>query len=80
MAVLTHERLLEAIAEGAYGKWAGSTSQIVVVPWAVIANRADAERVVRKLSTKLPNSAHRTSIIRALEFGIDLFAEVPFTV
>jgi hypothetical protein len=84
-AALTHERVLEAIAEGAYGKiavtyveWAGSTSQIVVVPWTVIANRADAERVVRQLSAKPPNSARRTSISSALEFGTDLFAESAF--
>ncbi|MBB6352795.1 hypothetical protein GGR00_000547 [Aminobacter aganoensis] len=84
-AALTHERVLQAIAEGAYGKiavtyveWAGSTSQIVIVPWTVIANRADAERVVRQLTAKPPNSARRTSISSALEFGSDLFAESAF--
>ncbi|PWK69108.1 DUF1194 domain-containing protein [Aminobacter sp. AP02] len=81
-AALTDDRVLEAIAQGAYGKiavtyveWAGSTSQIVIVPWTVIANRADAERVVDQLSAKPPNSARRTSISSALEFGSDLFAE-----
>lgn len=85
-AALTHERVLEAIAEGAYGKiavtyveWAGTSSQIVVVPWTVIANRADAERVVKQLSAKPPNSARRTSIASALEFGSDLFAESGFS-
>ncbi|MEO5322544.1 DUF1194 domain-containing protein [Mesorhizobium sp. CC13] len=84
-AALTHERVLEAIAEGAYGKiavtyveWAGSTSQVVIVPWTVIANRADAERVVQQLTAKPPNSARRTSISSALEFGSDLFAESAF--
>ncbi len=84
-AALTHDRVLEAIAEGAYGKiavtyveWAGSTSQVVIVPWTVIANRADAERVVRQLTAKPPNSARRTSISSALEFGSDLFAESAF--
>ena len=81
-AALTDDRVLEAIAEGVYGKiavtyveWAGSTSQIVVVPWTVIANRGDAEWVVSQLSAKPPNSARRTSISSALEFGSDLFAE-----
>lgn len=84
-AALTHERVLQAIAEGAHGKiavtyveWAGSTSQIVIVPWTVIANRADAERVIRQLTAKPPNSARRTSISSALEFGSDLFAESAF--
>lgn len=84
-AALTHERVLQAIAEGANGKiavtyveWAGSTSQVVVVPWTVIANRADAERVVRQLSAMPPNSARRTSISSALEFGSDLFVESDF--
>ncbi|WP_378952601.1 DUF1194 domain-containing protein [Mesorhizobium sp. ANAO-SY3R2] len=85
-AALTDDRVLEAIAEGVYGKiavtyveWAGTTSQIVVVPWTVIANRTDAERVVKQLSAKPPNSARRTSISSALDFGRDLFVESSFT-
>ena len=41
---------LQAIADGSFGKiavtyfeWAGTTSHHVVVPWTIIANRADAE-------------------------------------
>ena len=81
-AALTHDRVLQAIAEGAYGKiavtyfeWAGTTSHRVVVPWTIIANRADAERVAAKLSAQPANSARRTSIAAALGFGADLFAE-----
>ena len=81
-AALTHNRVLQAIAEGAYGKiavtyfeWAGTTSHRVVVPWTIIANRADAERVAAKLSAQPANSARRTSIAAALGFGADLFAE-----
>jgi len=81
-AALTHDNVLQAIADGAYGKiavtyveWAGTTWQRVIVPWTVIANRADAERVVAQLSAQPPNSARRTSISGALEFGSDLFAE-----
>ncbi|TGW06743.1 DUF1194 domain-containing protein, partial [Mesorhizobium sp. M2D.F.Ca.ET.145.01.1.1] len=72
----------QAIADGAYGKiavtyveWAGTSWQRVIVPWTVIATRADAERVVAQLSAQPPNSARRTSISGALEFGSDLFAE-----
>lgn len=81
-AALTHDRVLEAIAEGAYGKiavtyfeWAGTTSQHVVVPWTIIATREDAERVAKQLSVAPPASARRTSISSALDFGGDLFAE-----
>lgn len=84
-AALTHDHVLQAIADGAHGKiavtyveWAGTTSQHVIVPWTVIASRADAERVVEQLSAHPPNSARRTSISGALEFGSDLFAESGF--
>jgi hypothetical protein len=84
-AALTHNRVLQAIAEGAHGKiavtyfeWAGTTSHHVVVPWTIIANKADAERVAAKLSAQPANSARRTSIAAALDFGADLFAESQF--
>lgn len=84
-AALTHDAVIQAIQEGVHGKiavtyfeWAGVTSQHVIVPWTVIANRADAERVASQLSAKPPNSARRTSISGALEFGGDLFAESSF--
>lgn len=84
-AALTHDHVLQAIADGVYGKiavtyveWAGTTWQHVIVPWTVIANRADAERVVAQLSAHPPGSARRTSISGALEFGSDLFAESGF--
>lgn len=81
-AALTHDNVLRAIADGPHGKiavtyveWAGTSWQRVIVPWTVIANRADAEQVVAQLSAQPPNSARRTSISGALEFGSDLFAE-----
>jgi len=84
-AALTHDRVLEAIAQGGYGRiavtyfeWAGVTMQQVIVPWTVIETRADAERVAALLSAQPPNSARRTSISGALEFGTDLFAESGF--
>ena len=84
-AALTHDRVLQAIAEGVHGKiavtyfeWAGATSHTIVVPWTIIANRQDAERVAARLSVNPPSSARRTSISAALEFGGDLFAESQF--
>lgn len=82
---LTDEAVLRAIADGIHGKiaityveWAGTNSQVVVVPWTLVANRADAEHVVARLTARPPNSARRTSISAALEFGADLFAESGF--
>lgn len=84
-AALTNDAVLDAIAAGVHGKiavtyfeWAGATTQHVIVPWTIIANRQDAERVAGRLSTNPPNSARRTSISSALEFGADLFAESSF--
>ncbi len=84
-AALTHDSVLRAIADGAHGRiavsyveWAGTTTQHVVVPWTLIAGREDAERVAAQLSRNPPNSARRTSISAALEFGGDLFAESGF--
>jgi hypothetical protein len=84
-AALTHDNVLKAIADGAYGKiavtyveWAGTTWQRVIVPWTMIASRADAERFVMQLNASPPDSARRTSISGALSFGSDLFAESGF--
>ena len=84
-AALTHDTVLQAIADGAYGRiavtyveWAGTTTQRVVVPWTAISDRADAERVVAGMSARPPGSARRTSISAALEFAGDLFAESGF--
>lgn len=84
-AALTHESVLQAIADGAHGRiaisyveWAGITTQHIVVPWTVIAGKEDAERVAAQLSAHPPNSARRTSISAALEFGGDMFAESGF--
>lgn len=84
-AALTDQQVLDAIASGpnariavTYFEWAGNTSHHVIVPWTIVANRQDAERVAKQLSANPPNSARRTSISAALEFGGDLFAESHF--
>jgi hypothetical protein len=84
-AALTDERVFEAIAEGVHGRiavtyfeWAGTTSHHIIVPWTMITTRDDAKRVAARLSAQPPNSARRTSISGAMEFGADLFAESPF--
>lgn len=84
-AALTDRTVLEAIASGAHGKiavtffeWAGTASHHVVVPWTVVATPGDAAAVAARLTAAPPNSARRTSIAAALEFGGDLFAESGF--
>lgn len=81
-AALTHPDVLQAIADGVHGRiavtyfeWAGTESHHVIVPWTVVASVGDAERVAAQLSARPPNSARRTSISAALDFGGDLFAE-----
>jgi hypothetical protein len=82
---LTDPSVLNAIADGAYGKiavtyfeWAGHRTQYVIVPWTAIASRADAENVARQLSAPLPRQSRRTSISGALNFAADLLAESNF--
>ena len=84
-AALTDPQVTQAIADGAYGKigltyfeWAGNATQHLIVPWTAIASPADAEAFAAKLTANPPNSARRTSISGAIEYGIDLFAESPF--
>ncbi|MCO6390778.1 DUF1194 domain-containing protein [Aliihoeflea aestuarii] len=82
IAALTHDSVIRAIEDGAYGRialamfeWAGDQSQHMVVPWTVIASRADAEAVAARMAGVQTNSARRTSISGALDFAGDLFAE-----
>lgn len=86
VAALTDERVIDAIASGMHGRiavtyfeWAGATTQRVVVPWTVIANREDAVSFAARLSARPPSSARRTSIANALGFAADLFAESGFS-
>ena len=84
-AALTDDQVLDAIASGMHGKvaityfeWAGVRTQRVIVPWAVIASREDAERVASQLTAAPSASARRTSISGAIDFSLDLFAESDF--
>ncbi|MGD9812147.1 MAG: DUF1194 domain-containing protein [Sphingobium sp.] len=84
-AALTDDKVIEAIRSGYHGQiaityfeWAGATTQRIIVPWTIIAGKEDAERVARQLTAAPPNSARRTSISGALEYGSDLLAESPF--
>ncbi len=85
VAALTHESVIRAIEDGAHGRialamfeWAGDVSHHLIVPWTVIASRADAEAVAGLIVEQHTNSARRTSISGALDFANDLFAESSF--
>lgn len=85
VAALTHDDVINAIRNGIHGKiaityfeWAGDASQYMIVPWTVIATRADAEAVAAQITTSPPNSARRTSISGGLRYAQDLFAESEF--
>jgi hypothetical protein len=84
-AALTDPEVVRAITSGAHGKvaityfeWAGVTYQKVIVPWTLVAGRADAERVADMISVLPAWQPRRTSISGALDFGADLLAESPF--
>lgn len=52
-----------------YVEWAGTYSQTVVVPWALIATRADAERVAGQITARFDEGMRRTSISGALSYA-----------
>ncbi len=85
VAALVHNDVINAIRNGIHGKiavtyfeWAGDSSQYMVVPWTVIATRADAEAVAAQITASPPNSARRTSISGGLRYAQDLLAESQF--
>ncbi|MBN9069682.1 MAG: DUF1194 domain-containing protein, partial [Rhizobiales bacterium] len=78
---MADRQVIAAITDGAYGRiavtyveWAGKDTQRVIVPWTVIASRADAEAFASKLTEEIPRSARRTSISGGLAFSADLIA------
>ena len=85
VAAITSRPVINAIREGIHGRialsyieWAGDQSQYVVVPWTIVANHEDAERVAEMIRSGERNRARRTSISGGLRFASDLFAESSF--
>ena len=65
-----------AIAGGPHGRiavtyleWAGTGLSNVVVPWMLLASKADAESFADRLAVPLPSRIRRTSISGAIETG-----------
>ena len=70
----------DAIRKGALGRvavtymeWAGTVTQQVVVPWAVIENSDDALQFADRLASSPIRRAPRTSISAAIDFAALLF-------
>jgi hypothetical protein len=81
-AALSDNQVIDAILDGVNGRiavtyveWAGIHTQRVIVPWTIIAGKADADAFSIKLTSEVPRSARRTSISSGILFATDLFAE-----
>lgn len=85
LTALVHPQVLQAIAGGekrkigiTYMEWAGYHYQRVVVDWAVISDKASAERFVSRIA-EVPISTERwTSISGAIEFAMKRFEASPY--
>lgn len=85
LAALVHLQVLQAISGGekrkigiTYVEWAGYHYQRVVVDWAVISDKASAERFVSRIA-EVPISTERwTSISGAIEFAMKRFEASPY--
>jgi len=82
---LTSDEVVAALTSGAYGKvallyveWAGWDSQRVIVPWTLVAGRADAEAVAARLTATFNPALRRTSISGLLDFAAESFDDNGF--
>ena len=77
---LVSDAVIQAIGRGGLGRvavtyveWAGTGSQQIVVEWALIAGRADAEIFAARLTAHFVDNMRRTSISGALDYAASLF-------
>lgn len=82
VAALTHPEVIQAIAEGGFGRiavtyveWAGNYHQVTIVPWTVIAGAADAEAFAARIASAPIVRETGTSISGGLEFAAARLAE-----
>ncbi|WP_188850372.1 DUF1194 domain-containing protein [Aureimonas glaciei] len=80
VAAFRSPEVQQAILEGGnqrvavtYVEWAGTFSQSVVVPWTLIASKADADGFAYRLAEEEPERERRTSIAAAIDFTAGLF-------
>ena len=79
-AAFRSKDVIEAILSGGYGRiavtyveWAGSASQITVVPWTLIDSAEAANRFADELKVQEPLQLRRTSISGAIDYARERF-------
>ncbi|WP_407936797.1 DUF1194 domain-containing protein [Jiella pelagia] len=79
-AAFRDPKVQEAIFDGVNGRvavtyveWAGTTSQMVVVPWTLIDTKEAADAFAYRLATELPDRERRTSISSAIDTIVPMF-------
>jgi hypothetical protein len=84
-AALTHPKVIAAIETVPTGRiavcfveWSGTSSQAVVVDWAKIGNKAEAEAFADRVLAAPRQFMERTSISAAIEFSIAQLERSPF--
>ncbi len=84
-AAFRDDEIIRAITNGYRGRiavtyleWAGQDTQIQLVPWTLISDRASARAFADRLEIAPVNRKGRTSLSQALSVAIDLFAQSPF--
>ncbi len=73
---LVSDQVVGALTSGAYGQvaityieWAGAETQIVVIPWTLVAGREDAEALAADLTAVFNPAMRRTSISGLLAYA-----------
>jgi len=61
-----------------YLEWAGSDTQVQVIPWVVISDTQSAAAFSKRLEMLETNRSGRTSLSSALDAAVDLFNTGPF--
>ena len=84
-AALNHPDVVNAIAQGAYGRiaitmfeWAGDGSIREVFDWTLVENGADADRLSALVFGSSPLAQRRTSISGAIKHAVQRLAEAPY--
>lgn len=86
VAAIGSTDFIAAVRQGALGKiaiayveWSGQSEQFVVVPWTVIAEPADAQRLAEDLENIPVKQSQRTSISAALMFAGEMIDRSGFS-
>ena len=83
---LLSRQIQDGIAAGVHGRialayyeWAGTGERRTIVPWTIIDGTQTAEAFVEKLRAQPYRRASRTSLSGAIDYGVALLDDAPFT-